>query len=234
MDKSREGISVIFPAYNEEANIDRAISHALEVIPHFTDDWEIIVVDDGSIDRTSEIIKKYGILNEKFTSIHHRFNKGYGAALKSGIIRAKKDLIFFCDSDLQFDISEIDKLLQWIDKYDVVIGYRVKRQDSLQRKLNALGWNILVRLILGVKVRDIDCAFKMFKRHVFDKIKIDAVGAMVNTDILAQCVKFGFAIKEVPVTHYPRLKGRQTGARLRVIFKAFGELLRLYGKLKIE
>lgn len=234
MSKRKEGISVILPAYNEDANIVNAINQALGVIPNITDDWEIIVVDDGSTDRTSEVIKKYNSLNERFIPIRHPSNRGYGAALKSGITNAKKDLIFFCDSDLQFDIMEIDKLLLWIDSYDIVIGYRVKRQDSFQRRLNAFGWNLVVRLLLKIKVRDIDCAFKMFRRQVFDKIKIDAVGAMVNTDILAQSVKFGFKIKEVPVTHYPRLKGRQTGAKLRVIFKAFRELFRLYRKLKIR
>lgn len=232
--KHREGISVILPAYNEDANIAHAINQALGVIPHLTDDWEIIVVDDGSTDRTSDVIKEYAGLNERFIPIRHPSNRGYGAALKSGITNAKKDLIFFCDSDLQFNIMEIDKLLLWIDSYDIVIGYRVKRQDSFQRRLNAFGWNLVVRLLLKIKVRDIDCAFKMFRRQVFDKIKIDAVGAMVNTDILAQSVKFGFKIKEVPVSHYPRLKGRQTGARLRVILKAFKELFYLYRKLKIR
>lgn len=233
MPKRDESISVIFPAYNEEANIGTTVEQAIQTLSGFTDDWEVIVVDDGSVDRTTEIIEKYRALNGKFTAIRHPYNRGYGAALKSGITAAKSDLIFFCDSDLQFDIREMEKLLAWIDKYDIVIGYRVKRQDPLYRRINALCWNLLVRFLLGLKVRDIDCAFKLFRRHVFDKVKIDAVGAMVNTDMLAQAVNFGFRIKEIPITHYPRLKGKQTGANVRVILRAFKELFRLYRKLKV-
>jgi len=234
MSKRSEGISIIFPAYNEEANIEDTIKRTIAVMTEVTDDWEIIVVDDGSADGTAEIIDRYRTLGERFTALHHPINRGYGAALKSGIINAKKDLIFFCDSDLQFDIREIDKLLGWIDAYDIVIGYRAKRQDPYYRRLNAFGWNILVRFVLGLKIRDIDCAFKIFRRKVFDRISIEAVGAMVNTDILAKALKLGFTLKEVPVTHYPRLKGKQTGAKLRVIIKAFGELITLSRKLKLD
>ena len=223
---------VVFLAFNEESNIGTLIDQTMQILPEFTDKWEIIVVDDGSADRTSEIVKEYA--NNNISVIRHPSNKGYGAALKSGIISAKNDLIFFSDSDLQFDIKELSKLLQWVNEYDIVIGYRTKRQDPLYRRVNAFGWNTLVRLMFGLKVKDINCAFKIFRRNVFDKIKIDAVGAMVNTDILSQAVKYGFRIKEVPVTHYPRVKGKQTGANIKVILRAFKELLRLRNKLKID
>lgn len=232
MTKYKESISVVFPAYNEESNIGTLIDQTVQLLPEFTDKWEIIVVDDGSTDRTAEIVKRYN--NNKISVIHHPSNRGYGAAVRSGIISAKNDLIFFSDSDLQFNIKEMGKLLQWVSEYDIVIGYRIKRQDPFYRRLNAFGWNTLVRLMLGLKVKDLNCAFKIFRKNVFDKIKIDAIGAMVNADILSQAVKYGFRIKEVPVTHYPRLKGQQTGANIRVIFKAFKELLRLYRKLKIK
>ena len=207
---------------------------AIRTLPGFTDNWEIIVVDDGSIDNTAVVLDKYLKTYRNISAIHHPSNRGYGAALKSGIFSARNDLIFFCDSDLQFDLGEMHKLLQWIVDYDIVIGYRVKRQDPFHRRLNAFGWNILVRMLLGLNVRDIDCAFKLFKRGVFDKIRIDAVGAMVNTDILAQAFQNGGKIKEVPVNHYPRLRGKQTGANIRLILKAFKELIKLYRKLKVE
>jgi len=232
MAKPNESISVVFPAFNEESNIKTLIDQTIQTLSELTDKWEIIVVDDGSSDRTSEIVKEYA--NNNIYVIRHPSNKGYGAALKSGIVSARNDLIFFSDSDLQFDIKELGKLLQWLNGYAIVIGYRIKRQDPFHRRLNAFGWNTLVRLMFGLKVKDINCAFKIFRRSVFEKIKIDAVGAMVNTDILSQAVKYGFRIKEVPVTHYPRLKGKQTGANIRVIFKAFKELLRLRNKLKIN
>ena len=233
IEKRRESISLIFPAYNEEGNIGKAVSQAIEILPNLTDDWEVIVVNDGSRDKTGEILKEYTKINSHILSIHHPSNRGYGAALKSGITSARKDLIFFCDSDLQFYLRELGKLLPWINTYDIVAGYREKRQDSFHRRLNAWGWNMLVRLLLGLKVKDIDCAFKIFKRNVFSRVKIDAVVAMVNTDILSQAMKYGFKLKEVSVSHFPRLQGKQTGANLKVIFRAFKELMRLYKKLKI-
>lgn len=233
MNRYKESISVVFPAYNEESNIGTMIDKTIQILPEFTDRWEVIVVDDGSSDRTGKIIKQYRDLNINIQSIHHPHNKGYGAALKSGILAAKNDLIFFSDSDLQFDIRELGKLLQWIDEYDIVVGYRAKRQDPFYRRFNAFGWNTLVRLLLGLKIRDIDCAFKLFRRNVFDIVRIDAIGAMVNTDILSQAVKYGFRIKEVPVSHFPRVKGKQTGANPKVILRAFKELLKLYKKLKV-
>lgn len=230
MAKVNKSISVIFPAYNEEANIGVLIDRTIPVLDENTDRWEIIVVDDGSSDRTQEIVKRYG--NKHLSLIHHPYNRGYGAAVTSGIASAKNDLIFFSDSDLQFDIRELGKLLQWIDQYDIVIGYRQKRCDPFFRRLNAFGWNALVRFLFGLKVKDINCAFKIFNRPVFEKISIDAAGAMINTDILAQAAKYEFTVKEVPVTHYPRLKGKQTGAKIQVILKAFNELFHLYRKLK--
>jgi glycosyltransferase involved in cell wall biosynthesis len=230
MTKSNESISVVFPAYNEESNIVVLIDKTIPILKEHTDTWEIIIVNDGSTDRTAEVVQSYR--NKNLSLINHPFNKGYGAAIKSGIAAAKNDLIFFSDSDLQFDISELNNLLSQINKYDIVIGYRKNRRDPFMRRLNAFGWNILIKSLFDLKVKDINCAFKVFKRHVFDKISVDADGAMINTDIIAQAVKYGFTIKEVPVTHYPRLKGQQTGAHIKVIFKAFKELFQFYRKLK--
>ena len=224
-------ISLVFPAYNEEENIAFAVQKAKKVLSSVADNWEIIVVNDGSRDGTCQIINQLSHLDSRIKPIHHHANLGYGAALKSGITSAKYDLIFFCDSDLQFDIGELPVFIELIRDCDIVIGYRVKRQDPLYRKLNAWCWNLLIRRFLGLKVNDIDCAFKLFKREVFDTILIDAIGAMVNTDILVQAHRCGFHIKEQPVTHYPRHRGKQTGANIRVIIKAFNELFKLYRKL---
>jgi 1,2-diacylglycerol 3-alpha-glucosyltransferase len=229
---ARQSISVVFPAYNEEENIGITVQQALDCLESIFQDWEVIVVDDGSRDKTSEVINELAKKEARLTIVRHPGNQGYGAALRSGIQKARKELIFFCDSDLQFRLNELLFLLIWIEQYDIVIGYRVKREDPWYRKLFALGWKILVRLLLGLKIRDIDCAFKLFRSAVFKEISIDAVGAMVNTDILVQAVRMGFKIKEVPVTHFPRPNGKQTGARLRVIFKAFRELFGLRRKLR--
>jgi 1,2-diacylglycerol 3-alpha-glucosyltransferase len=229
---AQQSISVIFPAYNEEGNLLHAVEQAIHCVKPLFPDWEVIVVNDGSQDKTGEIIDALAEQNPRLIALHHPSNQGYGAALKTGIQQASKELIFFCDSDLQFHLSELVVPLTWIEQYDIVIGYRAKRQDPLHRRLNAMGWNTLVRLLLGLKAQDIDCAFKLFRSVVFKAIKIDAVGAMVNTDILVQATRMGFKVKEVPVTHFPRLQGKQTGADLRVVLRAFKELFWLYRKLR--
>ncbi len=222
-----KSLSLIFPAFNEEANIRAVVEDAYRTIPKLAPIFEIIVVNDGSKDRTGEICNG---MAEEFSDVrvvHHPGNRGYGAALKSGIKLARYDLIFFTDSDRQFDLKEVATLLEQTDAYDIVAGYRARRQDPPHRLLFAWGWNILVRLVLGIRIRDIDCAFKAFNRRVFNSIQIQSVGAMVNTEIFAQASKFGMTVKEVRVSHFPRRHGKPTGSKFAVISKAFRELIKM-------
>lgn len=230
--KKVRSLSVIFPAFNEAANIQHTVESSRRILSLVADSWEIVVVNDGSRDQTGLICDDLAKSYPEVRVVHHVVNKGYGAALKSGILAARHGLIFFSDSDGQFDLRELPQLLAWTERYDIVAGYRAKREDPPHRLLNAWGWNMLVRLLLGIRVRDIDCAFKVFRRGVFDRIQIYSVGAMVNTEILAQAAHFSMKIKEVPVTHFPRRYGKSTGANIKVILKAFRELFRLYGKLR--
>jgi glycosyltransferase involved in cell wall biosynthesis len=225
-------LSVIFPAFNEEANIRHTVEAARLVLPKLAQTWEIILVNDGSRDATTPICDELAEQYPEVRAIHHVENRGYGAALKSGILAARHNYIFFTDSDGQFDLQELERLIEWASHYDIVTGYRAKRQDPPHRLINAWGWKTLVRMVLGVKVRDIDCAFKIFQRSVFDRVQIRSVGAMVNTEILAQANSFGMRIHEVKVSHYPRRAGKPSGANLRVIAKAFRELFRLWGQLR--
>jgi glycosyltransferase involved in cell wall biosynthesis len=224
-------MSVIFPAFNEEGNIRRTLEEAIKVLSKVAMRWEIIVVDDGSSDATTAICDDLKARCPEVQLIRHEQNRGYGAALKSGIMAAKYDLIFFSDSDGQFELGELQQLICWAEHYDIVAGYRAKRQDPLVRQINAWGWNVLVRLVLSVKIRDIDCAFKLFRRAVFDRIQIRSVGAMVNTEILAQAIRLGMRIHQVKVSHFPRRHGKQSGAKIQVIIKAFRELCRLWRHL---
>jgi Glycosyl transferase family 2 len=217
-------LSVIFPAFNEEANIRSVVEDACRIIPKFAPVFEIIVVNDGSKDRTGEICDDLAMEFSDVRVVHHARNRGYGAALKTGIERARYDVIFFTDSDGQFDLREVATLLEQTDAYDIVAGYRARRHDPPHRLLFAWGWNILVRRVLGVKIRDIDCAFKAFKRHVFDSIQIHSAGAMVNAEIFAQASAFGMTVKEAPVSHFPRRHGEPTGDNVAVISRAFREL----------
>ena len=225
-------ISVIFPALNEEGNIRRTVEQACGTLSTLAEKWEIIIVNDGSRDATQRICDELAEANPGVTRIHHPNNRGYGAALKSGIAAAQHGLIFFSDSDGQFDIAELRSLVIWSKNFEIVAGYRARRNDPPHRLFNAWGWRLLVRLALGIKVRDIDCSFKLFRREVFNHVQISSVGSMVNTQILAQAMRLGMRIHEVPVTHFPRRYGKPTGAELGVIVKALSELVRMWWKLR--
>jgi glycosyltransferase involved in cell wall biosynthesis len=224
-------ISIILPAYNEEKNISRAIEASDKVLSSLTDDYEIIVVDDGSTDRTRDVVRALSSGRDNLRCLSHESNRGYGAALKTGLKNAGKDLLFFTDSDLQFDITELKELMRWIDTYDIVIGYRRRRMDHPGRKVLGWGWTTLVRILFGLDVKDIDCAFKLFRKAVIDSISIDSIGAFVNSEILLRATRNGYTIKEVPVTHFPRLNGKAMGAHPRIIIKALHELSKMYREL---
>lgn len=225
-------VSIVFPAYNEEENIERTVIEALNVFKKYFNEVEVIPVNDGSSDQTGAIIDQLHERHPEVKPIHHAKNQGYGGAVKTGLTSGSHDYIFFSDADGQFDLSEVSQLLEYIKDFDIVVGYRSQRADPIHRKLNAFCWGTLVRLLFDIRARDIDCAFKLFRRSVIDSAVLEAEGAMISTELLAQAQMMGFSLKEVPVSHYPRAAGEQTGANPLVIFKAFIELFRLHGKLK--
>lgn len=228
-------LSIFFPFYNEEANIERVVRAALEAAPNFADKFEIIAVNDGSRDRTGEIAER---LASEFPGVvraaHNNPNLGYGGAVARGLREAKYDWIFFTDGDGQFDIREMDKLITLLEKCDFAVGYRMKRADPLIRRTNAFCWGMLVRALFGLKVRDIDCAFKLLPRSLIDKIELRSQGALISTELLARARYRGLRIAEVGVNHYPRVAGQQTGANLRVILRAFRELFKLRRHIRSE
>ena len=231
----RYGISACFPAFNEAENLEALVAAADQVLRTVTENYELIIVDDGSTDRTKEVVKCLAPRYPQLQVIHHAQNHGYGAALVTGFKNCQKDLIFFSDADNQFDLHDLPKLLALIDRADVVVGYRAKRGDPSHRRLNALLWNALIRLLLKVKVRDLNCAFKLFRRSILEQIGLDqltSTGAMINAELLAKLGKVHARIREVEVQHYPRRYGRQTGASPGVILKAFKELFKLYSQLR--
>ena len=191
-------------------------------------DYEIIVVNDGSKDRTREIVEEICLKNRRVSIVNHENNLGYGSAVWTGITSSKKDYIFFTDADLQFNINDLSCLLYYVPMYDAVIGYRIKRKDNFIRLLNAWGWNKLNRILFGLKVKDIDCAFKLFKRYIFDDIFIKSRGAMISAEMLVRIYRYGYKVIEVGVIHYPRTQGSATGAKPSVIFRAFRELFLVY------
>jgi glycosyltransferase involved in cell wall biosynthesis len=231
----KDGISLFFPAYNEAENVGGTIEKALAVLEPLGCKYEIIIVDDGSRDATAEIVQKYAAVNPNVILKRHESNRGYGAALQTGLQSCHRGLIFFSDCDLQFDLAELLSLImimQADSTIDAVIGYRMNRADPLIRKLNALGWKMWARFLFGIKVKDIDCAFKLFKREIFSGIRIESTGALINVEILAKLKKNGCKVVETGVHHYPRKAGTQTGAKPKVIMKAFYESFTLYERIK--
>lgn len=227
-------LSVFFPCINEEGNIEKTVKGAEEVLKKLKLKYEIIIVNDGSTDATGKIAERLAQENPNIRVIHHLKNLGYGEALKSGFYNARYDTIVYTDGDGQFDFSEVTKFLDKIEDYDLVLGYRIKRQDPFFRILFKKGWRLSLWTFFALTLKDVDCGFKMVTKEVLEKIPhLESTrGAMINAELAIKAKTAGFKIAEVGVNHYPRLSGNPTGANLRVIIRSFLDLLRLWWKLK--
>lgn len=226
-------ISVTFPCYNEEANVAQMIEDSLSVLKRIASPYEIVVSNDGSKDRTKEIAESYANTYPDVVRVINQYpNRGYGHALKTGLKNCRYDWVFFTDGDRQFKMDEMEKLAVFFPDYDIVTGFRKNRRDPFMRKVNSAGWNLIGRMFLGVKVKDLNCAFRFYRKTFLDSITIDSDGAMINMEMYAKAHKLGMRIKEVEVTHLPRKFGKQTGANPLVIVRAFKELFQLYKRLK--
>jgi glycosyltransferase involved in cell wall biosynthesis len=230
-------ISAVLPAYNEEAIIEQTVLDLANVLDELVDDYEIIVVDDGSRDDTLQRLMALAERNPEMPLrvVVHKQNRGYGAALASGFDTATRELIFMTDGDRQFDVAELARFLPALDPAtDLVIGYREQRADPPLRLLNAWGWKLLVNGLFGYTARDVDCAFKLFRRRVWQRVTVHARGATFSAEFLVKARRLGFRVQELPVRHLPRPAGTATGARLDVIARAFRELFQLWRHLDAE
>ena len=204
-------ISIVLPAYNEEANIARQVTTVAEVLEQLKfDDYEILVVDDGSTDRTGSLTEELQSDLPKLRLLTHEANRGYAQALRTGFTSAQMPLVFYTDADNQFDVRELKNLLPAIDDYDIVSGFRIYRFDPLSRLFLSWGYNLLVRALFRIRIRDVDCAFKLFRRDVFDRIHIESKKFFVDTEILAKASKLKLRMTEIGVRHYPREAGEST------------------------
>ena len=224
-------LTAVLPAHNEADNIGRSIAAAQEaleglVVAGQLEDWEIVVVDDGSSDDTAHRIM--ALESSRVHLIQHVENQGYGAALRTGFRAAKGDLVFFTDADLQFDAAQIERLMAHIGDFDIVVGFRSARQDPWVRRANAWAWGRTLQGVFGLQVQDVNCAFKLFRRHVLDAISIESEGAFINAEILLKAMRLGFSMHQVPVSHFARTTGQQSGADARVVVRAFWEMARFY------
>jgi len=227
-------LSVFLPSHNEEGNVERVVGASLAELPRVTDDYEVIVVDDGSRDRTGAIADRLASADSHVKVVHHQVNRGYGGAVISGIRAASKPYVLLCDGDGQFDPADIELMTPFVPEYDVVSGRRARRADPLMRRINGAAWSGLVRVLLGITISDIDCGFKLFKREKLDGMELRAHGAMISTELMARLAGRGAKVKEIDVAHLPRLTGEQSGASFKVVMRAFKELVTLYRELKAE
>jgi glycosyltransferase involved in cell wall biosynthesis len=222
-------LSVVLPAFNEEANIEKTVRTVASYLDGKPIDYEILVVNDGSADGTRAIAERLAAESPRVRALNHPQNRGYGAALRTGFDAACKRFVFYMDSDGQFDIRELDLLLPLAtDENNIVTGYRMVRRDPFIRRLNAkLFGGTLVPLLLNVRVKDLNCAFKLIPRRVLQSIRLETSSALINAELYGRAVRRGYGIKEVGVHHFAREAGTQTGAHLSVIVKAFYDLFRL-------
>lgn len=228
-------LSIFFPFWNEEANVEKVVKDAIPIAEKIAEKWEIIMVDDGSIDKTLEIAKDLSKADRRLSVISHKPNRGYGAALAAGFSHAKYRYIVFIDGDRQFDFSEVKKFIEKIKDADIVIGYRKKRRDKNLFKRLLLMYLLKVwdLLLFRFYFKDIDCAFKMFRREAVEQLlPLRSEGALVSTEILAKAKQKKLKIVEVGVTHYPRQQGHQSGANFPVIMRAIFESFILWWDIK--
>jgi glycosyltransferase involved in cell wall biosynthesis len=219
-------LSCFFPAFNEEENIAAVLDEALETLPRFADDFEVIVVNDGSSDRTADVVTAYAEGRERVRLVNHEENRGYGEALRSGLAAARGDAVFFTDADRQFRLGDLERLLEHYGGSPFVVGYRLKRNDPWHRLFVARVYHATLKGVFGLRVRDVDCAFKLFGRDVLDRIRPDLVSrsAFISPELLIRARLAGVALTEVGVPHYPRAAGRPKGATPKVIMRTIKEI----------
>lgn len=224
-------LSVVLPCHDEELNVAAAIREAATAAAAAAGAYEVLVVDDGSSDATRAIAAAAAARDPHVRVLVHEVNRGYGAALRTGIEGARCDWILLTDADLQFDLSEVEQFVAPARSHDLVVGYRLARMDPLMRRVNAYAWNRLVGRIFDLDIRDVDCAFKLIRRELAQSLRLTADGAMISTELVARARLAGASIVELGVRHRPRVAGSQSGADPAVVLGAFRELRRIHGEL---
>lgn len=235
----KPNITMFFPAYNEEENIPKLLDSAVKILDEAANNYEILaVVYEGSTDSTINIVKKFSKKNKRIKLlIQPKGKKGVGYAILMGFKKAKYPYIFYADSDNQFDLNEFRKFLPYMYEYDIIAGYRIKRQDPFTRILISKIYNLIMRILFKTKERDLDCAFRLVNKRVINNVKLICKTGVATTEILAKARKKGFKIKEIGVAHYPRIAGKsvfETELSLpkpKVVMNLLREIILLYKDL---
>lgn len=222
-------VSFFCPAYNDEENLPILIPKTVSLLLKTCTSFEIVIIDDASPDKTGRVADKLSKQYPNITVIHHKKNKGYGGALQSGFLHAKKyPYIFYTDGDNQYNVEVLKKMLLYINSYDAVIGYRKMRNLSWQRKIQTICYNKLIRLLFNLKNKDVNCAIRLFRRSTINKINFSSTSAFLPAEMLIELQRNGGRIKEIEVKHYPRAYGEASGGKLSVILPTFFDMIKYY------
>ena len=231
----RISLTAFFPAYNDQHTIESIVRTAAEEIRKITDDFEVLVVDDGSKDGSAAILDRLAAELSFLRVIRHERNLGYGAALISGFANARKDLIFYTDGDGQYDVREMHNLLALLKpNVDLVNGYKVKRADAWYRILIGEAYRKAMRCVFRLQIRDVDCDFRLFRRYVFETISLESRSGVICVEMAKKFERAGFRMAEVPVSHYPRLHGRSEFFRVRHLVYTFRGLMKVWWNLVVS
>lgn len=235
MSNDRPSISVFFPAYNDAGTIGSLVIAALHVLPELTDDYEVIVVNDGSSDYTAEVLDDLAAHYPHFRPIHHAKNRGYGGALRTGFASASKDLVFYTDGDAQYDPNELrDLYAKLTPEIDVVNGYKIARSDPLHRIIIGRIYHHTVKFLFGFKLRDVDCDFRLIRRNVFDVIRLESDSGTICLELVKKLQDAGFNFAEVPVHHYHRTYGKSQFFNFPRLKRTAIQLMQLWWKLVVR
>ena len=226
-------LSVFFPAYHDEDNIGKVTETAVTVLEEIGADYEVIIVHDGSPDRTGEVADELARRNANVRVIHHEKNLGYGAALKTGFTSAKNDYVFYTDGDNQFDVRELKKFVALVALSDLVVGFRNRKRYSLFRKVTSFTYNLILQVLFDLSYRDVDCAFKLVPKSLIDRINISSVDAFIDAELLIKAQRHGYSITEIGVTHRHREAG-VSGVKTKVILGTIKEMIEFYLRVRAE
>jgi glycosyltransferase involved in cell wall biosynthesis len=227
-------LSIILPCFNEAPNVAAAVADAQRAAALHAQNHEVIVVDDGSSDQTGAIAARLAAADDRVRVVTHEHNRGYGAAVRSGLAASRGDWVLLTDGDRQFDLLELERLVGLTDRCDLIAGYRVLRADPIHRRLAARAWNIVTRRSFGVAVRDVDCAFKLMRGDAVRSLPLQSDGAMISTELVVRAQQAGWVIAEVGVQHLPRVAGSPSGGDPRVVLRAFRERRAFSRRLRSE
>lgn len=225
-------LSLVLPAFNEAENLPVVVERALEILPQHFSRFEIVIVNDGSRDATAALADQLAADHEQVSVVHHPKNRGYGGAVASGFAASVGAYVMFMDADQQFDVEDIDRLIPFIESHDIVAGFRMERNDSFHRRVFAEIFNVTIRVFFGVHMRDIDCAFKVFRGDLLRSIDLSTSGALINTEILAKARRQGAVVQQVGVRHFPRVAGSSTGGNPKIILRAMRDTPRLWWHMR--